>query len=160
MKKIIICVILWALVVGWMGFIFSMSAETAEVSTQTSGNTIKMVLELIYPGFKELPEVAQNEIIENNQLFARKTAHFSIYTVLGILLSLAVYQHINHNGIRYGVSLGLGMLYSISDEIHQSFVPLRTGRLYDVVIDSLGVALGCFAVYFIYKKLSERKRKD
>lgn len=35
----------------------------------------------------------------------------------------------------------IAILYAISDEYHQTFVPLREGRARDVVIDSLGIFL-------------------
>jgi VanZ family protein len=33
------------------------------------------------------------------------------------------------------------LTYAISDEIHQTFVPTRTGSLTDVFIDSVGIFL-------------------
>jgi VanZ family protein len=35
----------------------------------------------------------------------------------------------------------IGVLYAISDEYHQTFVPLREGRMLDVFIDSFGIFL-------------------
>ncbi len=63
MKKIIICIILWSLVIGLMGFIFSMSAEPAVESTETSGNTLRAIFNIIFPGFKDLDEAKQEHII-------------------------------------------------------------------------------------------------
>jgi VanZ family protein len=37
------------------------------------------------------------------------------------------------------VSAGLAMLYAVSDEYHQTFVPGRKGRLFDVGVDTAGV---------------------
>jgi VanZ family protein len=37
------------------------------------------------------------------------------------------------------VSAGLAMLYAASDEYHQTFVPGRKGRLFDVGVDAAGV---------------------
>jgi VanZ family protein len=37
---------------------------------------------------------------------------------------------------------GLSIVYAITDEIHQSFVPGRSPRVLDVGIDALGVLLG------------------
>jgi len=36
----------------------------------------------------------------------------------------------------------LTMIYAISDEYHQSFVPGRSGNLADLVIDATGAAAG------------------
>ncbi len=40
------------------------------------------------------------------------------------------------------LALGMCLLYAISDEIHQSFVPGRSPRVTDVGIDTLGSLLG------------------
>ena len=45
----------------------------------------------------------------------------------------------------------LGVIYAISDEIHQLFIPGRGGRVQDVCIDSIGVFLGIFILSFIIK---------
>jgi VanZ family protein len=37
----------------------------------------------------------------------------------------------------------VGILFALSDEYHQTFVPGRGGTLRDVGIDGLGVALAC-----------------
>jgi VanZ family protein len=66
----------------------------------------------------------------------RKLAHAGEYAVLGALLLRA-------SG-RSGVALTLGVLYAVSDEVHQSFVPGRLGSPVDVAIDAVGVACGVF----------------
>jgi VanZ family protein len=67
-------------------------------------------------------------------LALRKIAHAAEYAVLGALVARATG--------RAGVAFGLGTLYAISDELHQSFVPGRVGAPLDVVIDAIGVAVG------------------
>ena len=39
-------------------------------------------------------------------------------------------------------ALAAGIAYAISDEVHQHFVPGRVGSPVDVLIDSVGVAVG------------------
>ena len=90
----------------------------------------------------------------------RKMAHFSEYTVLGLFISLTVKEHYHkkcyheehyseddfrkgHFYIRHFIiPLILGVLYAVSDEIHQRFVPGRSCELRDVLIDTCGVLLG------------------
>ncbi len=67
-------------------------------------------------------------------LLLKKTAHVSVYAVLGWL---------------YARGWGAGwrpwaaaVLYAISDEVHQAFVPGRHPWAVDVLLDSLGAALG------------------
>jgi VanZ family protein len=67
-------------------------------------------------------------------LVLRKLAHTAEYAVLGALLLRALgRQHL---------AILAGGLYAVSDEIHQSFVRGRHGAWTDVVIDTVGVAIG------------------
>jgi VanZ family protein len=67
-------------------------------------------------------------------LVLRKIAHAAEYAVLGALLARATG--------RSGLAVALGVLYAVSDEVHQTFVPGRAGAPRDVAIDAVGVALG------------------
>jgi len=67
-------------------------------------------------------------------LALRKLAHAAEYAVLGVLLMRGTGQG--------GLAFALGTLYAVSDEIHQAFVPGRTGAPLDVAIDAIGVACG------------------
>lgn len=156
MKKVITCIILWSLVIGLMGFIFSMSAEPAAESSETSGNTLRAIFKVIFPGFKDFDEAMQQHIIDQNQYFIRKTAHFSVYTLLGILVSLAMSQHIKRFSL---ISYGIGTLYAVSDEIHQLYVPGRSGQISDVLLDSAGVALGCIILFILYRSITKKRAK-
>jgi VanZ family protein len=64
----------------------------------------------------------------------RKLAHTTEYAILGALLVRATG--------RIGTAFALGVLYAISDEFHQVFVPGRHGAPLDVAIDAVGVAVG------------------
>lgn len=47
----------------------------------------------------------------------------------------------------FTLALGICILYAISDEFHQLFVPGRGGQIRDVLIDSTGAIVGvaiCF----------------
>lgn len=51
----------------------------------------------------------------------------------------------------------LAVLYSATDEFHQSFVPGRHPALADVMIDALGAALALFLFHWFRKKMTSRK---
>jgi len=67
-----------------------------------------------------------------------KFAHFGAYAVLGAALGRARLHH------RWplAVPLALGLLYALSDELHQAFVPGRTAEAADWVADALGTLAG------------------
>lgn len=66
-------------------------------------------------------------------LVLRKLAHFAEYAILGALLARAVAAL---------PAWVLGVLYAVSDEVHQSFVAGREGAVRDVAIDAAGVLVG------------------
>ena len=67
-------------------------------------------------------------------LALRKLAHAAEYAVLGALLLRATH--------RAGLAFTLGLVYAVSDELHQALVPGRQGSPVDVAIDAVGVGLG------------------
>lgn len=73
-----------------------------------------------------------------------KTLHIIEYAVLYFLLFRALLKTtpLQKNPQRAMVwAAVLAVLYGISDEIHQTFVPTRTGKLRDVFIDIIGISL-------------------
>ncbi|HXH87146.1 MAG TPA: VanZ family protein [Gaiellaceae bacterium] len=76
----------------------------------------------------------------------RKIAHAVEFAILGALLLRAVR--------RPWPAFALGVAYAISDEIHQHFVAGRQATPRDVLIDSVGVALGLLA----WRRLSPPRR--
>jgi VanZ family protein len=67
-------------------------------------------------------------------LVLRKAAHAAEFAVLGLLLARAIGRELP--------ALLAGIAYAVSDEVHQAFVPGRLGSVWDVLLDSVGVALG------------------
>ncbi len=64
----------------------------------------------------------------------KKGSHFLAYAMLAFLV-----QRVTSGGKRpYSLAFLITVLYAISDEYHQTFVPGRNGTVMDVLIDSLG----------------------
>ena len=53
------------------------------------------------------------------------------------------------------ITLVIAILYSISDEIHQYFVPSRAFTFYDIMVNSLGIIIASLA-YTINLKLRKK----
>jgi len=70
----------------------------------------------------------------------RKVAHMGEYAVLTALLFGALRMHLARKSQALLLGALLAILYAVSDEWHQTFVPGREGTLRDVAIDALGVA--------------------
>lgn len=153
MKKSIFAILL----VMWMVFIFSMSSQNSEVSSNTSGGTIKIVLSAV-PKFNEQPKEVKEEVVEELQFITRKSAHFIAYMILGILAILLLLQ-IKDINKKPQLALLICVLYAVSDEIHQLFVPGRSGQFRDVIIDSSGSCVGIGLVLLVVKLLDMRQNK-
>ena len=57
------------------------------------------------------------------------------------------------------MAFGLTVLYGLSDEWHQSFVPDRTGRLDDVVTDSIGSGIGLVVAWVTLNAAAARRER-
>ena len=76
-------------------------------------------------------------------LLLKKGAHLTEYAVLAVLVRHALGPPLRL-GVRprVGLAWGITVLYAVTDEIHQAFVPGRTATVTDVAIDGLGALLG------------------
>ena len=158
MKKVVICIILWCLVLSWMGSIFYFSHQTAAQSSEISTDVATKVYENIDLTPKKFEDKKEYWLIDHYEIFLRKAAHFCQYLILAILLSAALKLHIKSICKVSVLSFIVGTLYAISDEIHQHFIPGRTARMIDVIIDLSGVAIGCLFVWLSVKFINKIKK--
>lgn len=138
--------------------IFIFSSQNDIKSSQTSGNFILALLKIFYPPFEDFSEIQRTEFIASLQLFVRKGAHFTIYAVLGFFsfLTFITYKKIPFK-IRLAIIASFCLLYSISDEIHQLFVPGRVGHILDVCTDFSGslLSIGILTLFTRIKKFKK-----
>lgn len=85
---------------------------------------------------------------EKWDFFLRKAAHVTEYAILAFLFLRALRGHKLERGSEILWAFLLSLLYAAGDEFHQSFVPERAASLMDVVIDSVGCALGILLKIF------------
>ncbi|MGE0378109.1 MAG: VanZ family protein [Planctomycetaceae bacterium] len=75
-------------------------------------------------------------------LFVVKGWHFTEFAILSLLCQMALLRFRPEPAIlNIVVAAAAAILFAISDEWHQTFVPGRGGTVFDVLIDSLGVLL-------------------
>lgn len=143
MKKVLKII----LVILCMSAIFYFSSDTGDKSSEKSGIIVNIVQKMV-----------GNKITEENldkvTFIVRKTAHFTIYFLLGFLLISLFREYFMIDKKMLFILILLCMLYACSDEIHQSFVLNRSGRIEDVFLDTVGASFGILT----YKKMFLKKK--
>ena len=106
---------------------------------------------LIYMGLIFIASSIRGDALPEIRIWnGDKFIHLVKYGILSWILGKAFRTSENKVFINQAVVLSvmLTILYGISDEIHQSFVPLRCPDVYDVVADGIGgiLAQGIFLI--------------
>ncbi|HEU0253992.1 MAG TPA: VanZ family protein [Pyrinomonadaceae bacterium] len=115
----------------WLAFISFASSDSF-----SAGNTSRFIGPLIRWLF---PDASPDTLLVVHMI-TRKLAHFTEYAILGFLAARA-FRTSERPAISsrwFLISLTLVVVYALLDEYHQSFVPTRTGTLYDSFIDIAG----------------------
>ena len=143
--------------------IFSFSAVPATASTKQSKGLTYNVIKLL--NGNKLTEKELVKLTKRVNPVIRKIAHFSIYMILAIFTYMFI-EELNiksksekerlRKNILYTCIFCL--IYAIFDEIHQIYVPGRTGKVIDVIIDTLGACTG-ITIILIRNKFNY-KNKD
>ena len=149
MLKNIIRIILEILLIGTFFIIFGFSNQNGEESSGVSRKVTEFIAEKII----NVPDNEKQETIENMEGIVRKLAHFSIYTMVGLLL-MGIVSTYSVEEMKQ-----IYMIYATTDEIHQSFIPDRSAQLTDVMIDTMGVILGILIVMLVIKVLIKKEHK-
>ena len=132
------------MVLMWMLIIFYFSGKPAVASDQDSELIIRIVKFLGLDLNSVLGEMASFAV--------RKAAHFTEYFILCLLWFNLLYEKFDlRKAALYSVAAVF--LYSVTDELHQMFVPGRAARFADVMIDLSG---GCAAAASRYLTLKRK----
>lgn len=148
-KKIIILrIILIILLVIVFINIFGFSSQNSEQSGNLS-RTITLKITQNIKTIQNLENGQKEQTLNIIETVIRKVAHFSEYTIVGILLMSLISTYNLRQKNRFLISIGIGFLYACSDELHQLFVPGRSAQFTDVLIDTSGVFMGCIIVFLM-----------
>ena len=150
MKLNIIRGILITALIAIFVIIFGFSNQNSETSSGLSQKVTNFLVEFI-PSIENMPEPEKEDVVDRIESIVRKVAHYSIYTLVGILLMSLMSTFKMKELERVAVSLIVGVIYAATDEIHQAFVPGRGPLVTDVILDSIGVLTGIFIVMLVYK---------
>ncbi|MFI5117970.1 MAG: VanZ family protein [Terriglobales bacterium] len=157
----------WWPVLVWLGVIRLESTDFA--SANNTSSVLYTVIAAVVPHVDESFVSRLDEIL-------RKTGHFAGYGILSALVFLAL-KNTNCDRLRLLLRRSggicwrdfwrwdwalLGMLVTVvtaaGDEIHQSFIPSRTGRWQDVVLDFCGAVVLQVIIYFLSLQAFNRRR--
>jgi VanZ family protein len=130
--------------VVWLVFISYASSDSF-----SAGNTSRIIGPLVLWLFPN----TSAETLATIHLITRKLAHLTEYAILGFLAARAFRSSPNPAISRHWflISVALIIVYALIDEYHQTFVPSRTGTVYDSFVDITG---GLIALVFVRKKRS------
>ena len=147
-----------------MVMIFAFSTEDAEHSDKTSGLISRRVLSIFHPDYEQLEESRQKLLYDDVQHAVRKCAHFTEYTMLGLMLRLCLESWFGHR-VKRSRSLTLagfciGTVYACTDEFHQLLIEGRSGQWSDVFVDGSGVLLGVLIGMLLIRRISRRNTKQ
>ena len=134
------------LTIIWMGFIFCMSNQPANISKELSQNIENLLNHTPIIG-NLLSDVLNSP---NSQFIVRKSAHIILFCLLSILCFVVIYELKRNVKISTLVSFSITFVYACMDEIHQLFIPGRLGKINDVLIDSIGVIMGLIFINLIF----------
>jgi hypothetical protein len=154
MKKSKILMIIF--LIFWMLVIFLFSNQNATKSQNLSDNVTSKIIDVAYKITKNEKFVNNRKrIIKRVRFVIRKTAHFTLYFILGVI----VYLLLNKLGVSHKIifTILICFAYACSDEFHQMFVDERTAKILDVFIDTIGSTCGIILSNIILNVLKKCK---
>lgn len=152
-------IITTSLLVIWMLVIFLFSNQNANVSESYSDSvTVKIIDVTTSITKQEISEEEKHDLVEDLRFMIRKTAHFTLY----FFLNLIAYFTFKSYGIKKCLvfSVLFCFLYACTDEIHQLFVSERTGKLFDVLVDTSGAICSSLLIKFISFLKNKKANKE
>jgi VanZ family protein len=141
----------WWPAILWAVLISSFSTET--FTTENTSRVIIPVLRWFLPH-------AMPETLSLIHHVIRKSAHFTEYFILSLLLLHALSAGSRDFGLRWALIVILIVAgYAALDEFHQSFVPGRGAAVTDVMLDTSGGAAAQLLVALLVLWRGVRKRR-
>jgi len=150
----------WAPPIIWMSAIFFFSTDI--FSGDNTGSVLYKIVGAIYPAVSP-------ELFDLIHFCIRKSAHFTVYAILALLLFRAFRSGGRSEGgarwrWRWALSsLLIVFLYALSDEYHQTFTRHRTPSIYDSLIDTSGAMTALVLLWFLGHRatwLQKQTQKD
>ena len=117
----------WLPVLVWMGLIFTLSSQPRDSLVPVGNSFIEVLFDFI------------------GKYHGDKVIHAFLYFTLALFYLVARPHHKKETII-------IAILYGMSDEYHQSFVPGRSCDIFDLIADSAGAFIALYTYPFIQGK--------
>ncbi len=138
-----------------MALIFFFSSQTAADSSETSSGIASKIVGIITA---VLGDGVADTVKWFIHVLVRKSAHFILYFTLGVSVVNTASQFFKKRDLYlFLMSFAFCIVYAVSDEIHQYFIPGRAAMFVDILIDGAGAFLGCILFVLIRKIVLRRK---
>lgn len=85
-----------------------------------------------------------------------KSIHMIEYAIFFLINYRAFFNTLNNKSYARLGAFFITIIYALSDELHQTFIPTREGKLRDIGFDTIGV---CLALIFVWKLLPKAPGK-
>lgn len=132
----------WIPAIFMAGLIFFFSSQPGEDSSKLSGSLlheILLALSRFFPGRTDAePNLA---LLAELEFLLRKTAHVTEYTILYLTVLFGLSPRRLPRKKWALTAFLITVCYACTDEFHQYFVPDRSARITDVMIDSIGSSI-------------------
>lgn len=129
-------------VVTIMVIIFMFSSQTGNGSSELSIKISRLICRIVFFNFENMSSGEQAFIVNELHYFVRKLAHFSVYMLLGFFSYAGLVSFKDVLKKPAVIALTVCAVYAISDEIHQHFIPGRSMRVTDMLLDTFGSFIG------------------
>ena len=159
-----------------MAFIFAQSAKDSVASGAASHPISDSIANTIRPENPETDRVpstgglvgTRQTFLAKITQFVRSSAHVLEFAALSffayrLALSFGADKTKKARLLALPLVFLFGVLYALSDEIHQIFVPGRSFEWQDVGLDTLGAALGvafAFLAYLLFVRIKRKKKNE
>lgn len=138
---------------------FVIAGFSGQDSTQSQGLSDRVAAFIVDAadglGIIDADDETRLDFIGKLQYPVRKGAHMTEYALFTLTVMFALFVYGVRGGMLYVLSVLAALVYAASDEVHQLFVPGRSGQVTDVLIDTLGGILAAVAVK-AFKSLFQR----
>lgn len=140
--------------------IFAFSARSGEESTEDSYEVGMVFGTIVHHDFHFWTEEEQLAFAEKVDYPIRKTAHATEYAILAMLFVGAWYDGKRKKVYNALLPWICATGYAATDEIHQLFVPGRSGQVSDVLLDSVGAAAGIAVLFLVIIVCARIRNRD